>query len=428
MRSALLSLVALSLSSEALSAAIVTNGQDGVLQLPLKGISLELWTPGRFKRKPRFSIPTVNDLFYTVPVAVGTPATPVSLAFSISTSVTWVNPNCSNISHLEGRRLCRDSGQFPKDFSKTFSSVDRANFVFLPGYGQRQMAFDTVMLGSSVITSQSIGVAINTTGVALGVLGAAAGPSSFDGRGDDVSIVHNMVRQGVTKRRAFSLDLRGAGSTDGSVVFGGIDTRKFSGPLVARTMIAGRNAPAAIMVDEVGVTSQDGTYSPVTEGPPFSASLDTSYSICYLPVPAVERIARYFSSARRHDSVANDGSMYYTVDCRVAELTGSVDFVMGSATIKVPFKELVGSDAGGGSCLLGVAAPPTDADMKGHADFGNQTILGANFLRSVYAVFDWQGREIHLAKSEDCGSNVRALDGSTTLASMVGECDSRSEL
>lgn len=56
---------------------------------------------------------------------------------------------------------------------------------------------------------------------------------------------------------------------------------------------------------------------------------------------------------------------------------------------------------------------------------GNQAILGANFLKRVYAVFDWQDYKVYLANSEDCGSSVRTLDQSTSIGTLVGECGDR---
>jgi hypothetical protein len=44
-------------------------------------------------------------------------------------------------------------------------------------------------------------------------------------------IIDTLATQGFTKSRAFSLDLRGYESAEGSIIFGGIDTGKYYGSL-----------------------------------------------------------------------------------------------------------------------------------------------------------------------------------------------------
>lgn len=167
----------------------------------------------------------------------------------------------------------------------------------------------------------------------------------------------------------------------GSVLFGGIDTQKFSGPLVERQMAlhpimqaslkspgealddrrTSGAEPSTVVVsfDKLVITAADGTILPATEGKPLLASLDSSYTISYLPAPVAERITERFPSAQRHESAARDGSVYYTVDCDAAQLKGSLDFVLGDTTIKLPFEDLVGSKVNSESCFLGVASQPT---------------------------------------------------------------------
>lgn len=159
----------------------------------------------------------------------------------------------------------------------------------------------------------------------------------------------------------------------GSVLFGGVDTQKFSGPLMERQMALHPIMPAlddrrtsapvpsaaVVSFDKLVITAADGTILPATEGKPLLASLDSSYTISYLPAPVAERITERFPSAQRHESAARDGSAYYTVDCDAAQLKGSLDFVLGDTTIKLPFEDLVGSKVNSESCFLGVASQPT---------------------------------------------------------------------
>lgn len=56
-------------------------------------------------------------------------------------------------------------------------------------------------------------------------------------------IIDSLATQGFTKSRAFSLDLRGFESAEGAIIFGGIDTGKFSGKLEKCPIIPATAAP-----------------------------------------------------------------------------------------------------------------------------------------------------------------------------------------
>lgn len=145
MHAVLISIVALSLQTLAVPVDGPGPAQTGVVHLPLTATPLH--STGRFKKRFRFSVPTVNDVLYTVSVAVGTPGTHLRLAFSLTSPSTWINPNCSNVDQLEHRKLCRTSGYFYQQMSKTFYGTDKTRHDFGMGPGELQMALDSVTLG-----------------------------------------------------------------------------------------------------------------------------------------------------------------------------------------------------------------------------------------------------------------------------------------
>lgn len=56
-------------------------------------------------------------------------------------------------------------------------------------------------------------------------------------------VIDSMAQQKLIQSRAFSLDIRTMDSDRGAVIFGGIDTRKYSGHLEKRPIIPAESAP-----------------------------------------------------------------------------------------------------------------------------------------------------------------------------------------
>jgi hypothetical protein len=56
-------------------------------------------------------------------------------------------------------------------------------------------------------------------------------------------IIDSMVKQGLIKSRALSLDIRTINSDRGAVIFGGLDTAKYSGRLQKLPIIPAESSP-----------------------------------------------------------------------------------------------------------------------------------------------------------------------------------------
>lgn len=96
-------------------------------------------------------------------------------------------------------------------------------------------ATDTLVIGSSPgIKDQQIGVAragFDPHGV-MGI-GYDSNESGTAPNGTYPSVMDNLVDQGIIERKAYSLYLNDLAANRGSVIFGGIDTTKYTGDLVA---------------------------------------------------------------------------------------------------------------------------------------------------------------------------------------------------
>jgi hypothetical protein len=87
------------------------------------------------------------------------------------------------------------------------------------------------------IKEQIFGIAYDTATVPYAVLGVGPWPLSWNS--PYPLMMDSLVSQGHIRSRAFSLDLRSIGKPEGAVIFGGVDTKKYTGRLEKRPIAAG---------------------------------------------------------------------------------------------------------------------------------------------------------------------------------------------
>ncbi|KAJ4854638.1 eukaryotic aspartyl protease domain-containing protein [Trichoderma breve] len=329
----------------------------------------------------------LKGTFYSIDIEVGTPGQLVSVLFDTGSSELWVNPNCSKASNPS---LCQQLGHFDSAKSNTFNDTGIKHVIgYGSGYVNMTYAYEAVKIGSAKLRNQLFGVAFDSEPENYGIFGA--GP---DLRGWDdpyPTIINTLAQQGFTNSRAYSLDLRSIESQCGSVIFGGIDTGKFSGRLEKRPIIPAEQSPDGatrfwIYLD--GIT-------PVL--------LDSGATLSSLPGPIVNELLKGFPSAQAR-------GLLYQVDCPVPGSNGSVNFKFGNVIIKVPLEDFI-LQVDERSCALGVQQ---NDEMP---------VLGDTFLRAAYVVYDWDNRNVHLANSVDCGSHLVAIDkGPDAVRLLTGDC------
>lgn len=90
--------------------------------------------------------------------------------------------------------------------------------------------------------------------------------------------------------------------------------------------------------------------TPATAEQGFVALPDSGSSLTYLPDEMFQSILPAFPSAKPLDG----NPAYYTIDCAVASHSGSIDFVFGSTTIRMPYRDCV-LPAQDGVCTLALS-------------------------------------------------------------------------
>lgn len=146
----------------------------------------------------------------------------------------------------------------------------------------------------------------------------------------------------------------------GSVIFGGIDTKKYSGNLIKRPIIPAAESPDKltrfwVYVNGISVNQPDGNvvtvYTTPAGGKGQPVLLDSGYTLSALPAPIMEKLVSAFPSAQ-YDAEAD----MYIVDCLDPGKGGSLDFTFGDDVINVRYYDFVWHYPDTNLCVLGAFA------------------------------------------------------------------------
>lgn len=179
----------------------------------------------------------------------------------------------------------------------------------------------------------------------------------------------------------------------------------------------------------VGITTPESNTKTYTDAAYKQAVfLDSGGTLSRLPANLVEAMLADFPDA------VSQGHGVYTVNCSQATQAGSLDFGFGSTIIHVPFNEFIWEPEPG-TCVFGaVANAENDVDwvLGGEcptlvSSFHPRVLFTDapvdTFLRAAYVVYDQDNRNLLLANSANCGTNVVAItSGIDAVPSITGAC------
>lgn len=216
------------------------------------------------------------------------------------------------------------------------------------------------------------------------------------------SLPQALVKSGQINSAAYSLwadDLR----DNGTILFGGVNSAKYSGKLHTMTIPAA-DLPAVIVTDVYVQESPSTPVSTNTSGLPAYMIIDSYAYWTYLPDVVVERIYSDLNVS------FGQNSMYDVpiTDCGVGNQNYSITFAFSDFDINVPLSFFLYRNPNTDSCEF------TIAPSGGEAGF-----LGSNFLHAVYTVFDLSNNEISLAQrnfNNSVPDNILEIGNSSTNA------------
>lgn len=332
------------------------------------------------KRAGTVSVNIHNTRFtYTSIVSVGSNKQKQTLVIDTGSSDLWVvdaNAQCENHSY------CKTSGTFNPKTSTTYQSLGLPFEIY---YGDGSESFgiwgtDTIGIGAISLQKQRF-ADVNSTSEQSGTLGI--GLVRGESGANYSNLPASLKEQGYIKTNAYSLYMNSPDALNGAIIFGGVDNAKYTGNLIPEKI----TRPDRLSINVTSI-NYNGTLYKLTE----DAALDTGSPITYLSAPVVAEIAKQAGATWQGSKTEGQ----YVIPCD-ADTTGNVDFGFeNAAKITVPLSEFV---VGGLVCPFGFQPSPVSV-----------SILGDNFLRHAYVVFNLDANTISLAPinyTDD--SNVSAI-------------------
>ncbi|KAK2607621.1 hypothetical protein N8I77_006284 [Diaporthe amygdali] len=397
----------------------------------------------RRRASGKYSTVDLENLSSAYSINISIAGQDTTVIVDTGSSELWVDPDCSTAARgnvtdsdegsgfdVGSPQYCESIGRYDPDSSSTSKDLEKGDVFVYADLTTIELNYysDNIDIGGLEIKGQQFGVANVTNATALGIMGM--GPNSAYGYNSSTQpyslILDSMASQGLIASRAFSLDLKNYDNATGSIIFGGLDKKKFLGslqtlPLESPQMSAGAYGDGSddekytnhgyfVTVQSLSMTKPNDTSSSKYDQDSFLAVLDSGTSAILTPEGMSSQICNDVGGTEMTQS----GSSFCTVPCDVKNQPGGLDVEFQGKTIRVAFENLFTEVEQDGYtfCFLGVGDTGVATDPPTY-------ILGSPFLRAAYAVFDWDNQQVHLAQASDCGSNVVAIGTGGTAACVV---------
>ncbi|OCK77956.1 acid protease [Lepidopterella palustris CBS 459.81] len=328
------------------------------------------------------------ETLYFANASLGTPKQTLRLHIDTGSSDLWANAKSSSLCTARGNP-CADSGTYDANSSSTYTYVSSDfNISYVDGSGASgDYAKDTFYFGGQTIKNMQFGIGYDSSSPE-GILGIGytvnevqvnrAGGQAYP------NLPQLLADDGTINSNAYSLWLNDLDASTGSILFGGVDTEKYTGSLQTLPVIPEQGVYAEFII-ALTAMGANGKIGSLFENETVPVLLDSGSSLIYLPDTLVTTLYSQFNA--QYDS--SQGAAF--VDCNLANDATTLDFTFSSPTISVPMNELVivaGYQRGQPVCILGIG-PAGDSTC----------VLGDTFLRSAYVVYDLQNNEISLAQT-----------------------------
>ena len=304
--------------------------------------------------------------YYITYLAFGSDRQIVGVEIDTGSSDLWV-PDSRFAGHAEAAL-----GTFNNSTSTTFHDLEKCFYIRYAG--------DRAVLGTYVTDSVAIG-SVSVDDFQFGYVNSTLPLSAIFGIGlssGEASLLYKygteydnfpiaLKKAGYIGKAAYSLYLNEPQAASGSVLFGGKDTAKIDGQL-HKLQHTGQAGAFEIELDSLSFGNK-------TVEVNHSMLLDSGSAYSFFPKAVA---AELFEKLGGDGSKTGSGMQY--VSC---EVSGSFTYHYGNLGIDIPLTDLVWP-AGNGKCVSSFVSG------------GN--ILGDNFLRYAYVIYDVEDASIQLAK------------------------------
>ncbi|KAF2720049.1 acid protease, partial [Polychaeton citri CBS 116435] len=367
---------------------------------------------------------------YYANISVGTPPQPQTVILDTGSSDLYFDASSAQECTLpeDNPNACQ-GGTFNPDASKTYEIAAQSP-AFNTSFGdgttaQGPFGRDTVCVADVCISNVQFGLATevdSTTGFAIGLMGV--GYSFIEAVQDHIypNMPEVLVSSGVINSRLYSVYLNDADTVSGSILFGGIDTTRYTGDLVTLDLLPDlgllQNRRIAFVDQFITVVTEVSANTAQTGGKDTTiiSGTQTDY-LAYasdsgsLPMLLDTGSAAWSVTKPVYDALIQQAFPYVDssgiCDCSHAVDTETVTLTFGDAVqIKVPATEFIvpayntttqeqyTDSHGNPLCAFLISASDSSLDDEG---FG---IVGDSILRSMYVVFDLDNGQASIAQAK----------------------------
>jgi len=359
-----------------------------------------------------------DGIGYFATLAVGTPEQTIRVQIDTGSSDLWFpgsnNPQCPEGTSTpiddgnEDEDYCLKKAQFDSSASSSWkvSENDPAFYIeYVDGsFAKGKWGTDTVKWNDVTIDSFQFAAASDSNATSVfGIALEADEASEYSETGGATFKYPNwpvrLQSSGYIDKIVYSLfpnqdPYTTSGDVDITLLFGGVDSAKYSGSLMTFDM----DSTTDLAIPLTGITTNIGGSSQSAYDGSISAVLDSGTTLQALPYTIVQKIAQ---------SLGTSGDTYedfYVVSCDSSS-DDYIDYSFGSQTIKVPISAVI-EEVSDGTCILAIMSTE------------ELTILGDTFLTNAYVVYDLQDKEISIAQAkytnkEDVQPVISTVPGAT---------------
>lgn len=359
---------------------------------------------------------------YQAVVQVGTPPQTMTLAIDTGSSDVWVlSPDA---------QICESSfesgpgecfwGTFDLNSSSTFDDI--LPDMFDLSYADNTEAIgdyftDVFSFGNATVEGLQMGLGKGLTTINMGIMGIGydTNEASSDIRGGKQypNLIDNLVSQGLINTAAYSLYLNDLNSSNGSILFGGIDTEKYAGTLKRLPLLSDPTSKTpnitsfVVELTSLTITSADTTLN-ASASLPYPVVLDSGTTLTYLPNTLAKQI---FTTTGATNDIKN--SEMILIPCSTNDTTLTYQFGSSSngPSIAVDITELIFAIPASQWEEIDATPPFEDACMFGiYPGDDGPSLLGDTFLRSAYVVYDLRNNEVALAQTRFGSGGSRVVE------------------
>lgn len=295
-----------------------------------------------------------EQTLYFANVSMGTPKQNFRLHIDTGSSDLWVNVATSALCEDTQQDDCSVSGTYAPNSSSTYEYVNSLfNISYVDGSGSSgDYATDNFYIGGAELPGQQFGIGyVSSSEEGILGIGYAANEAIIEyTRETYVNVPQHMMQAGLINTNAYSLWLNDLDASKGSILFGGVNTEKYTGSLQTLPILQEQGVYAEFIIALTGV-GYNGQDNSIASGVNTAALLDSGSSLMYLPNDITTEIYRLTGAQYSQEY----GAAFVDCDMRYNDTT--IDFTFSSPTIRVSMSELVlvmGYQGRTPLCILGM--------------------------------------------------------------------------